>query len=280
MLLQRALISLLQQTYRNFEVLVCNDASDEKYRSEYEKVINRFQNSFIRLVYIYNESKMGACASRNRLIKESKGEYITGLDDDDFFFPRRLETFITFPNLHKYSCITTAVTGHENYKVHKINHDGIEIDFNQMKNGNKMGNQVFVERDKLIHCGMFDEEMPAWQDYDTWFRLIQRFGTAYKISQPSMYLDTEHSNIRISTSSKAYIGYKKFVAKHSSSLTGKNLKNLRYNDLLNRKQYIDLCQKELLCDIPLFFRVFKSYLVYRFPNLFSIYQKLMSSKLR
>ncbi|HGY8487146.1 TPA: glycosyltransferase family 2 protein, partial [Escherichia coli] len=40
MLLQRALISLLQQTYRNFEVLVCNDASDEKYRSEYEKVIN------------------------------------------------------------------------------------------------------------------------------------------------------------------------------------------------------------------------------------------------
>ncbi|MBL7457227.1 hypothetical protein IL408_24280, partial [Escherichia coli] len=84
-------------------------------------------------------------------------------------------------------CITTAVTGHENYKVHKINHDGIEIDFNQMKNGNKMGNQVFVERDKLIHCGMFDEEMPAWQDYDTWFRLIQRFGTAYKISQPSMY---------------------------------------------------------------------------------------------
>ncbi|EFH5584895.1 glycosyltransferase, partial [Escherichia coli] len=32
MLLQRALISLLQQTYRNFEVLVCNDASDEKYR--------------------------------------------------------------------------------------------------------------------------------------------------------------------------------------------------------------------------------------------------------
>ncbi|ELT9805146.1 glycosyltransferase family 2 protein, partial [Escherichia coli] len=45
MLLQRALISLLQQTYRNFEVLVCNDASDEKYRSEYERVINRFQNS-------------------------------------------------------------------------------------------------------------------------------------------------------------------------------------------------------------------------------------------
>ena len=39
---------------------------------------------------------MGACFNRNRAISEARGKFVTGLDDDDFFLPMRLENFINY----------------------------------------------------------------------------------------------------------------------------------------------------------------------------------------
>nr|WP_071889558.1 glycosyltransferase [Klebsiella michiganensis] len=53
--LHRALLSLRHQSYQNFEVIVCNDASDAVHTNEYENVINAFENNFQGFQYIVNE---------------------------------------------------------------------------------------------------------------------------------------------------------------------------------------------------------------------------------
>ena len=79
--LKKAVDSILSQSYKDIEIIVVNDAPEDselsnrlyKMLSEYDFPIN----------YIVHESNKGACEARNTVIKNSNGEYIAFLDDDD-----------------------------------------------------------------------------------------------------------------------------------------------------------------------------------------------------
>lgn len=82
--LKRAIISALNQTYRNIELVVVNDASTDS-SSDIVKSIN---DSRIKL--IVHEKNKGLAAARNTGIGNSAGEYITFLDDDDEWLPEKI----------------------------------------------------------------------------------------------------------------------------------------------------------------------------------------------
>ena len=274
-LLARALSSLSSQSYSNFEVIVCNDFSDSKFEEEYNNIIEGFKEEIKDLVYLCNNERMGACFSRNRAINASRGEYITGLDDDDVFDPLRLEMFMTSPDLHQYSFLCSGVKkiASREMLLKSIDYDGNVIDFEQMKNMNVVGNQVFIRTELLKKLGGFDIRLPAWQDYDMWFRVIEAFGPGFKINACTMYLDDDRGRERITTGSKAYEGYKMFIAKHGPHLSEKNMTALRYADLLNRKQTISLFNELLFKDRALYIKVNKYQMVYKCKWLYSIYQR-------
>ena len=278
-LLKRALLSLKEQSYKNFEVIVCNDASDEVHTDDYAKVIKEFQNIFHEFNYIVNETKQGACVSRNKAIQLAQGEYITGLDDDDYFHSKRLERFINFIDKDKFSLVCSNVKLLDdniiNKQPEKLGDGGKIITFKDIKQYNCVGNQIFVKKSILNAVGGFDPDMPAWQDYDTWFRIIKDFGEAYKLNACTMYLDDGANRERITTSSKAYIGYNKFIEKHKDSLDEKDFISLKYMDMLNRKQNIPIINRELVQCSEIFNRVMKYQMTYRFPKLYGIYQKIM-----
>ncbi|HFO5175091.1 TPA: glycosyltransferase family 2 protein, partial [Escherichia coli] len=87
--LERALKSVVNQTYKKIEILICNDGSDDCYDKDYNAVINKYTTLFqnINIEYRKNIESLGACESRNLLIENARGVFITGLDDDDYFFP-------------------------------------------------------------------------------------------------------------------------------------------------------------------------------------------------
>lgn len=92
-LMHKAVQSLINQSYTNFELLVIDDNKEESYRtanSEYFASIN--DN---RITYIQNEQNMGSARTRNRGISLAKGEYISFLDDDDYYDAFKLENQIT-----------------------------------------------------------------------------------------------------------------------------------------------------------------------------------------
>ncbi|NQF21806.1 glycosyltransferase, partial [Enterobacter hormaechei] len=82
----RAIKSVLRQDYDNWELIIVDDCS-----SSYEQ-LQKFVEDLNdpRVVYTHNAINSGACAVRNQAIMQAKGQYLTGIDDDDEWTPNRL----------------------------------------------------------------------------------------------------------------------------------------------------------------------------------------------
>ena len=273
--LKRALESLSSQTYKHIQVLVCNDGSKISYEEAYNELVQKYTNCFESFVYVCNVVSLGACLSRNKLLSLAKGKFVTGLDDDDFFFPKRIELFIkNYNENYAFLCAKGSLNIKDQYNREA---DGGEvITFEQLKNCNLVGNQIFVEKKRLLEISGFDKNMPAWQDYDTWFRLLEKYDRCYKLNARTMFIDTNILRERISTTSKAHYGYRAFIEKHASKLSKYNLLSLKYNDLINRKEKFPIFTKDLISNPKLLIRVFKERSVYYYPSLYSFYRKFLS----
>ena len=82
--------SVLAQTYTNWELLIVDDCSSDNA----DEVVASFPDDRIR--YFKNEKNMGAALTRNRAIREARGEWIAFLDSDDLWEPEKLEKQIAF----------------------------------------------------------------------------------------------------------------------------------------------------------------------------------------
>lgn len=86
--LERAIKSVKNQTYKNIEILVVDDnANNQEARKQVEEIVNKFQG--IKL--IQNKQNLGGGLARNEGIKNARGEFIAFLDDDDEFYPEKIE---------------------------------------------------------------------------------------------------------------------------------------------------------------------------------------------
>ena len=83
-LLPTAIRSVLGQSFRDFEVVIVDDASDDSIDS----VVNDFQDERVR--WIRHQSRRGAAAARNTGIQNTCGEFVAFLDDDDEWYPEKL----------------------------------------------------------------------------------------------------------------------------------------------------------------------------------------------
>lgn len=200
-LLKRAVNSILSQTYRNFELIVVDDNSEDSTR-EYLEWLS-FNEKNVR--FFVNELNSGACFSRNRAIREARGELITGLDDDDYVSPTHIqslveswvakddETIAIYPNSIRV----------EKNKFRRASPRIKACYAKELLFNNWIGNQVLTEKSTLKEIGGFDEEFPAWQDYDCWYRLLSLTGKkAVCTNQYTYFLDASHLSARISSSSK------------------------------------------------------------------------------
>lgn len=84
----KAIESALEQTEQNIEVIVVDDASTDNT----VEVVKSFTDK--RLKILVNETNKGPSYSRNRALKEAKGEWVALLDSDDWYAPNRLEVLL------------------------------------------------------------------------------------------------------------------------------------------------------------------------------------------
>lgn len=91
--------SVLDQTYQNWELIIVDDCSTDNT----DEIVNSFKDS--RIKYFKNETNSGAALTRNRAIRESRGEWIAFLDSDDLWKPNKLEKMITFAKSNSYSFV-------------------------------------------------------------------------------------------------------------------------------------------------------------------------------
>lgn len=88
--IKKAIISVLNQTYENWELIIIDDCSTD---NTYE-IIKTFNDN--RIIYLKNATNNGAAISRNRALKVAKGKWIAFLDSDDIWKSEKLEKQINF----------------------------------------------------------------------------------------------------------------------------------------------------------------------------------------
>ena len=83
--LRTAIMSVLNQTYNDFEIIVVDDNSSDHTH----QVVKSFKDD--RIKYFHHVINLGPAAARNTAISASNGDYLAFLDDDDEWFPHKLQ---------------------------------------------------------------------------------------------------------------------------------------------------------------------------------------------
>ncbi len=86
--LEKAIASAVNQTHSDTEIIVINDSADEVWNEKIERVVSQFGD---KVLYICNEENQGSARTRNIGINAATGDYITFLDDDDLYLPKKIE---------------------------------------------------------------------------------------------------------------------------------------------------------------------------------------------
>lgn len=184
--LKRAIDSVLNQTYSNWEIcLVDNNSSDGTIT-----LLKSYRDPRIRIFRIDNKGVIAA--SRNLGIQNAKGKYLAFLDSDDWWTNSKLQISVKSLETNGVSLVY-----HDLYLAHKINQrfflrktnsrQLIKPIFNDLLiNGNTLSTSgVLMKKDDLIAISCFSEEpnLVAIEDYDAWLRLALLNKKFFRISE-------------------------------------------------------------------------------------------------
>ena len=88
--------SVLRQTYPNIELIVVNDASEDKTQEILEKYLNEFKKRGYSLIVVHQQMNKGKAAAVNLGLKLIRGNFMTWMDSDDIFYPNAIEKKVKF----------------------------------------------------------------------------------------------------------------------------------------------------------------------------------------
>ena len=172
-LLRRALHSVLHQSYQNIEVIIVDDGSTDDTKI----IVMSFQDTRVR--YIRHDIKCGAAAARNTGIKLASSEFIAFQDSDDEWLCEKLEKQMEL-FIHAGPEVGVIYTGFIRFEDHQAFYRPAEHIqksgkiLRSLLNGNYVTTQaVVVRRDCFEKVGLFDEQLPRFQDWELFIRIAK-----------------------------------------------------------------------------------------------------------
>ena len=249
-LLKRAVKSVLEQTYQNIELIVVDDCSTDETILYLKTLVENDD----RVRFFQNKKNSGACVSRNKAITQARGEYITGLDDDDYFLESRIADFVEYwqgnINDKNIVCLFAERFFLKKTGISPPSNMPVVVDRKSMLHTNYLGNQIFTKIEYL-RSNLFDSKLEMWQDFDCWYRLLGGSKVAINIRKGNYVVDISHPHERITSAKveKAYQTYKFFVKKH----------NLSKKDSEVLESHLYDYKRELLT----LYKVFKMFFIHR-----------------
>jgi len=184
-LLTRAINSVLTQTFKNFELIVIDDASVDNT----EKILKEFQKKDKRIKYFKNSQNKGVSESRNIGMRMARGKYIAFLDSDDKWLPRKLERqlqFIKDKNVKLVTCwayINDEIRKKKYvYKVPYYKNPLPKI----LKENYILSSpsSIILKREIIDKVGFFDSLIKFGEDWDYWIRVIKVGYNFFVLKEP------------------------------------------------------------------------------------------------
>ncbi len=178
--LSEAVESIINQTYKNFEIIIVNDGSTDDTKEIAEQLADKYKGKLIKVI---NQKNSGQPAiSRNNGIKISAGEFILCLDADDKIAPEYLQKCVSI--LEKDSEISIVYTYRRDFDgVDRIVETG-DYDFNILKNRNIISVASLFRKKAWADVGGYRTNVKGLEDWDLWIAMGARGYIGQLIREP------------------------------------------------------------------------------------------------
>lgn len=195
-ILPRAIDSVLNQTYKNIEIIVVSDGIDNP-----TNIVMKKYTSNSKVNYFFYKNNMGGNYARNFGIQNATGEYIAFLDDDDFWDETKLEKQMKHFYDEKIGLVYCG-------KEHQYLDENISYISSALKRGN-LSEEIFeknyigstscvvIRKNIIDKVGYFDENLLSLQDYDLWIRICQETLVG-AVNEPLLLYRNKSANNQIS----------------------------------------------------------------------------------
>ena len=197
--LEKSIDSILNQTYEDFEFLICNDASTD----DTSKIVMDYQKKDPRIKLFNNKKNIGLTRSLNYLLMQSSGEFIARQDGDDESLENRFQTQIdVLNNLNLDFCTARAYkdNGKITPKLKQLISYKLLIKYlNPFIHGTLM-----IKSQTLRNIGGYDENFYYAQDYKLFSDLIKNKSKFKVIRQPLYKLNTINNISSLKSSEQDY----------------------------------------------------------------------------
>ena len=174
--LKKSIDSVLEQTFRDFELIVVDDASTDST----QEILTIYSGKFRSITFAKN---LGVSAARNAAVKNCDSEWIAFLDSDDFWHPHKLQKQIA-QTVIRAECpihFTDEIWIRNGVRVNpKKKHQKLEgwIFKPSLELCLMSPSTVLLRRELFDVHGLFDETLPICEDYDLWLRLTAQHQVA------------------------------------------------------------------------------------------------------
>ncbi|GAB4189637.1 MAG: glycosyltransferase [Coleofasciculaceae cyanobacterium] len=172
--IQKTLESVLQQTFKDFEIILINDGSQDSTLD----VINNIKDEKLR---VFSYPNAGVSTSRNRGLALAKGEFISFLDADDLWTPDKLETQLKALQNNSQAAVAYSWSDWIDESGQFLRSGGhITVNgkvFEQLlvRDFIESGSNPLIRRQALDEVGDFEPSVTPAEDWDMWLRLAARY---------------------------------------------------------------------------------------------------------
>ena len=180
--LVESVTSILNQSYPNFEFLICDDSSTD----DSLKLLSDFGDKRIKI--IKNETNRGLAYSLNKCLSVSKGEYVARMDADDLAYPDRFEKQLSFLEAHRdIDAVGSSVSIWNGKSIVGIRNYPELPTAKHLIKSNPFAHPTMMLRKtvyEILGGYKVDASTKRAEDLDLWFRFFKRGFTGYNIQSP------------------------------------------------------------------------------------------------
>lgn len=193
-LVTETVASILQQTYRNIEIVLINDGSTD----DSLEVIRALEQEHPDIIRIIDQKNQGQTIARNQGIRNARGKYIAFLDSDDLWVPDKLERQI--PLFNEGVGLVYGGVEFINELGETTGFDACDLSMQgniylQLLVKNRMtGGSVVILAEALEKVGLFDPEFKAAENWDLWVRICKEY-EARLVNKPVVKYRLHQSNM-------------------------------------------------------------------------------------
>jgi glycosyltransferase involved in cell wall biosynthesis len=215
-----AINSVSSQTYKNMEVIIIDDCSQEDMQ---DVVLRAKKKTNINIFYFKNSNNLGNAGARNQGIKLAKGDYIAFLDDDDIWLPEKIKKQVDLLLDGEYKACFCGTKWMEHNIILK---EGVAVNNKiSFENGGPTSTWL-LHKSVFDEIGLFDSSFPSAVDGEFLVRLNKKYKVCFVYE--ALYIHYYYNDQISASNQKKINGFEMMLKKHQDNFNKHELASIYF----------------------------------------------------